>query len=130
MILVIIAGLVIGYLFGLAAGERSHEHEYRRFGVNASAPEGLRMPNPVRIPYSGSSQASGRDSPPVAPQRPYYQKVRTLIEPKDRTPRKRIEAEYRRLIVSLLDKYLDFPEAATLGDITRGARQLLEPLRP
>jgi SPP1 gp7 family putative phage head morphogenesis protein len=35
----------------------------------------------------------------------------------DWTPRRRIEQEYRSLILRLLDQYLSLPEAATLGEI-------------
>lgn len=39
------------------------------------------------------------------------------MQPKNWTPRTRIENEYRRLIVRLLDRYLNFPESSTLGQI-------------
>jgi len=40
------------------------------------------------------------------------------MEPKDWTPRQRIENEYRSLIDQLLQKYFTLPDSATLGEIT------------
>lgn len=40
------------------------------------------------------------------------------MQPKNWTPRRRIEEQYRRVIIRLLDKYLNFPDSATLGQIT------------
>jgi len=39
------------------------------------------------------------------------------MEPKDWTPRQRIEGEYRNLITRLVEQYLRLPAAATLGEI-------------